>query len=158
MNRTRYGGNNGFICTRSPQPRPKVCFGCGQKRAMLECDAHDSDDASDTCDNPVCGHCTSRIPGLDIDLCPMHAKQETPDGECIIPSQGPTSVYPLRACAGAIIYAHNLCFRHLRLFDTWLAQHGGWSKVYSNPNMSREGKRKRFREWLEAQPEEAVGG
>lgn len=153
LNRTRYGGHNGFICTSGPRVRPKACFGCGQKRAMLECDAEDPSAASDTCDNPICGHCTSRVVGLDVDLCPMHAKQQTPTGACIV-SQGPTKVYPLRGCAGAIVHEHGVCLRHLRLFDTWLAQHGGWKNVYSNPRMSREDKRKKFREWLEVQPAE----
>jgi hypothetical protein len=159
-----------FTCGRGgPAPKPKKCVGCGKLIARRECDAQVPTMASDTCDNPVCDHCTTHVEVFDLDACPIHANQPTPPEICmvdvhyrrtravqpVVDGQPLLPARPRQACEGAILYPQGICLRHFRLFGRWLRSEGGWDEVYAKPELSKDERRARFQEWLDRQPEDA---
>lgn len=145
-----------IICGgRGRKPQPKTCVGCKRKTALRECDGYSHRGPSDTCDNPVCDTCTTSIPNLDLDACPSCVGSLTQDGCAVARSYRDVGETPRHACAGATMYPQMICLRHLRLWGRWLLD-GGWDEVYARQDIEREEKRRRFREWLAQQPEDAA--
>lgn len=133
-------GNKPVGIVRSRGKRPKVgpCS-CGRPGAVL-CDGPVG--GGKTCDKPICPRCAVSIRATNVDFCPSCARGVQPDILASCPV-GASAV----PCGGPLVSAEGICLHHSVLFDTWTGHHGGLA-VYRQPELSREEKRQRFRDWL----------
>jgi hypothetical protein len=134
----------GFICTRGPKKDARVvCQFCGGLNGSLLCDGPGPTPRK-TCDAKMCGKCAISIRPLDVDFCPRCAGLPGAAG-CPVASG-------VRAdpCSGPVVKKEGTCLKHAFLFNHWLRE-GGFERVYSRDDLSREQKRLAFKTWLQAE-------